>query len=236
MGLHRCKVTECAQSAAASPKFAVRTVTTNPITAFLAYPPTLRPKRPRLTRLCPMGHYRCRVSVCRLRKTQNADERGGMSPPNAQRRVARTTASLSLIVLAIAPSISTARDAVYRVPRLSDGRPDLQARWDHIDAAPLERLPGFDSLVITQTQATKIEASLDAMSEDRSTPTEPTEYFNARKILPIRGDLRSSVIVDPESGRLPWKTEFAEWGKKTRRAVVGAFDGPATASSLQPRD
>src|SRR5262245_35185373 len=105
----------------------------------------------------------------------------------------------------------------YRLPRLPDGHPDLQGNWDHNDATPLERLSVSPSLVITQEQALEIERLLNAASEDRNIPTEPTEFFNERHILPLHGELRSSIIVAPADGKLPWTPPFATWGVDARR-------------------
>jgi hypothetical protein len=119
-----------------------------------------------------------------------------------------------------------AADAAYRPPRLEGGQPDLQGMWDHIDSTPLERPGGYTTLAITAQQAAAIEHHLREIAEDRSTPTEPTEYFNERHLLPIRGDLRSSIVIDPPDGRIPWTPEFKAWQSKTRAAVVNALDGP----------
>lgn len=116
--------------------------------------------------------------------------------------------------------------AEYRPPRLADGRPNLQGVWDHTNATPLERPPGFATLVIDAEQAAALEQLSLKFTEDRSVPTEPTEYFNERRVLPIRGELRSSIIVDPPDGRIPGTPEFKEWQVRARAAVMNALDGP----------
>ena len=114
----------------------------------------------------------------------------------------------------------------YRPPRLEDGHPDLQGVWDHIDATPLERPAGFTTLAITAEQAAAIKRLSVEIAEDRSTPTEPTEYFNERHMLPIRGEFHSSIVIDPPDGRIPGTPQFKQWQVKTRAAVVNAVDGP----------
>jgi hypothetical protein len=133
-----------------------------------------------------------------------------------------TLACAAALSVWVAPAVAEK----YRVPRLVDGRPDLQGVWDHVNATPLERLPGVTTLVITPDQATAIARALDQMAEDRSKPTEPTEYFNERSMLPIRGELRSSIIVDPPDGRIPGTPAFKEWQVRARAAVLNALDGP----------
>jgi hypothetical protein len=133
-----------------------------------------------------------------------------------------TLACAAALSVCIAPLAA----AEYRPPRLEDGHPDLQGVWDHVDATPLERPPGVTTLTITREQAVAIAHALDQVAEDRSKPTEPTEYFNERRMLPIRGELRSSIIVDPADGRIPGTAEFQQWQVLTRVNVVNALDGP----------
>ena len=108
--------------------------------------------------------------------------------------------------------------------RLADGRPDLQGVWDLVDATPLERPPGFTTLAITPEQAADLERGLQQVAEDPSTPTEQTEYFNQRRILPILGELHSSIVVDPPDGRIPGPVFREQVGM--RADVLDALDGP----------
>ena len=45
-------------------------------------------------------------------------------------------------------------------------------------------------------------------------------------MLPIRGEFRSSIVVDPPDGRIPGTPQFKQWQVKARAAVVNAVDGP----------
>ena len=125
------------------------------------------------------------------------------------------------------------RSVQLRSPRESIARrasrtgiPICRECWDHIDATPLERPAGFTTLAITAEQAAAIKRLSVEIAEDRSTPTEPTEYFNERHMLPIRGEFHSSIIIDPPDGRIPGTPQFKQWQVKTRAAVVNAVDGP----------
>lgn len=89
---------------------------------------------------------------------------------------------LPLIFIAyVLVGVTAAAKEPYRVPRLADGQPDFQGNWDHTDCTPLERPAGIATLVITPEQAAQIERSIELATEDRATPTEPTEFFNPRR-------------------------------------------------------
>lgn len=133
---------------------------------------------------------------------------------------------VQILLVAILANSAAAGERGYRAPRQPYGHPDLEGSWDHTDLTPLERPQGFPSLIVDASQAAQIEKQIDNAFEDRSTPTEPTEFFNTRRMQPIRGQFHSSIIVDPENGQLPWLPAQAEWGKRTRQAVLAAMDGP----------
>lgn len=119
-----------------------------------------------------------------------------------------------------------AAERPYSPPRLDTGQPDMQGVWIASNSTPLQRPPGFTTLVIDEAQAAKLLAALDATSEDRSTPTEPTEYFEALSIEPVRGELRSSIIVDPPNGLVPGNDLYKERLAQARANMLTAMDGP----------
>jgi hypothetical protein len=137
----------------------------------------------------------------------------------------KVSSALLCTVLALAASSTRAGDD-HRPPRLANGRPDLQGNWELTDPTPLVRPPGFTTLSITAEQARQIEQLVEARVEDRATPTEPTEYFTTRRVRPIRGEFRSSIIVEPENGQLPGRPELQRWLAKVPNDVLNAADGP----------
>lgn len=66
----------------------------------------------------------------------------------------------------------------YRPPRLEDGRVDLQGVWNFSNLTPLERLPGFDSLVISAEKAREIEERISGMR--RTSRPEPRRNNSTR--------------------------------------------------------
>jgi hypothetical protein len=114
----------------------------------------------------------------------------------------------------------------YRPPRLPDGQVDLQGVWAHTNITPLERPIDFNTLVITPLEASELQTRILLRRENLRLPGEPTEYFSARTIEQIDGKFHSSVIVDPEDGKIPGNEHFKSALEAARVAVLKAFDGP----------
>ena len=131
-----------------------------------------------------------------------------------------------LVVLIILSCSAVAREQPYSPPRLDNGQPDMQGVWVASNSTPLQRPAGFSTLVIDEAQAAKLLASVSARFEDRSTPTEPTEYFDPHSIERVRGQLRSSIIVDPPDGLIPGNDVFKQQAAHARAGVLTAMDGP----------
>src|SRR5262245_36279819 len=107
------------------------------------------------------------------------------------------------LLLAMASGAPFAKDVPYSAPRLEDGRPDLQGNWVATNRTPLVRPAGLTELRITVEQAREIEARGYAREHDLTIPNETPEFFDERRVEPIRGELRSSIIVDPADGKIP---------------------------------
>jgi hypothetical protein len=112
------------------------------------------------------------------------------------------------------------------VPRLADGRPDLQGTYDLNTLTPVDR-PRDMPAVLTPEAAAALEdavtedlsASEQALAGDRSAPPAGGDGstgaagnvggYNtfwldpARSYMMVNGEIRTSLIVDPPNGRMP---------------------------------
>jgi hypothetical protein len=114
----------------------------------------------------------------------------------------------------------------YRPPRLDDGHPNFEGVWVNTNATPLVRPPGYTELFISETEARELDARRIARDEDRTTPTEPTEWTDARYIERVSGTLRSSIVIEPADGQIPGNEAFRKRVGAVPAAILHAMDGP----------
>ena len=123
-------------------------------------------------------------------------------------------------------SVSPAERSTYQPPRHDDGRPNFEGIWVNTNATPLVRPPGYPQLFISETQARELDSRRIAGDEDRSTPTEPTEWTDERHIERVSGTLRSSLIIEPSDGQIPGNEAFRKRVAAVPAAILHAMDGP----------
>ena len=121
---------------------------------------------------------------------------------------------------------ASAEHSAYQPPRHDDGRPNFEGIWVNTNATPLVRPSGYTELVISETQAREIDSRRIAGDEDRSTPTEPTEWTDERRIERVSGTLRSSIIIEPTDGQIPGNEAFRKRVAAVPAAILHAMDGP----------
>jgi hypothetical protein len=145
---------------------------------------------------------------------------------------------LTCLIVAAALVAGAADAGPYRAPRTASGSPDLQGLWTNSSLTFLQRPPVFKALVATDAEAATMEGLFKKMVGDILSPTvdpklpAPPVVKEAPQadwiemdmhLARIGGQMRSSWIVVPADGRIP----FTEVGKKARAAAVKEnFDGP----------
>ncbi|MEZ5937440.1 MAG: hypothetical protein R3C52_04390 [Hyphomonadaceae bacterium] len=159
----------------------------------------------------------------------------------------RTLLAASIFALAAgmagAPA-ALAQTGGYEPPRTTSGTPDFQGLWTNVSLTSLERPARFKSLVIPEDQATKLEAARAAADARGAAPTDPNEgapkagsnvggynnfYVDAgTHFAKINGEVRSSWIVDPADGKLPYSAQGQKAFDDGLHFVRNTFDGPET--------
>ncbi len=129
--------------------------------------------------------------------------------------------------------------AEWQTPRTIFGAPDLQGTWTNATITTLERPREFDRLALTEDEV----AAFEGASEERMRAIDelPEEGLQAggnvggynsfwmdpgTRALRVDGEARSSIIVQPEDGRLPMRLGARMKLGAFLLRVQGAFDGP----------
>jgi len=134
----------------------------------------------------------------------------------------------------------------WQVPRTEFGHPDLQGDWGNLNQAPLERPVNLGTRrFYTEEEAQEVRDSRTTRYDNIASPLNPNRgappagvvigqeadiNFNPERmvqIYKINGEYRTSLIIDPVNGRLPYREDRAEdIYEKWLSAGFGAFDGP----------
>ncbi len=135
--------------------------------------------------------------------------------------------------------LQSAAAAEWEPPRTHFGDPDLQGTWTSATITALERPEQFDRLVLTEAEAAAWQsrneeffASIDEIPEEGLQAGADVGGYNSfwmdpgTRALRVGDEIRSSILVSPEDGRLPMRLGTrAKLGQFFLR-VQGAFDGP----------
>jgi hypothetical protein len=126
-----------------------------------------------------------------------------------------------------------AEPKTYHAPRLGDGHADMEGIWKNSNLTPLERPQDMTQLTISAAEAARLKAQYLAGTGGPNQPDDPGRALEDRNIEPIRGELRSSQIIDPDDGKIPWIEAFKGKPAVLRRTVLNAFDNPEERPAIE---
>jgi hypothetical protein len=131
-------------------------------------------------------------------------------------------------------------------PRTADGRPDLQGFWSNQSVTTLTRSASIPNVVLSPAEAKELESKFTwnvneasqrgLVDVDKPPPGGTgaqfaTTGYNAfwldhgRTYATVKGEIRSSWLTDPPSGRLPTRPDAQ---RAQNAGGYGTFDGPET--------
>ena len=165
----------------------------------------------------------------------------------------RTTLLVAALALALATSATAAPS-----PRAADGHPDLTGNWTNASVTLLTRSPSEKRLVVSEAEAKAMAAGRNNAFDADNRPTDPakgappvgnpggynTFWLDAGRSLGlVKGEYRTSWIVDPADGQLPCPTQERRWFRRPapsasapiRRTIPRRWS-PGTAASSPRAD
>lgn len=158
---------------------------------------------------------------------------------------------LSLTIAAALLNISLPAEAAegsagWQIPRTEYGHPNLQGFWTNTTLTPIERPVELgDQKAYTEAEALELENAARAFEQQKAEPLDadraPPPVGGAigqeadinfsdvfTNVLKVRGEYRTSMIVDPPNGRFPFREDgrqqdiYANWTAQG----LGPSDGP----------
>lgn len=162
---------------------------------------------------------------------------------------------LSCLAVLTASSLSLAQEdsTAWQAKRTEFGQPDLQGYWNNSSRSPLQRPESLgNKKIYTVEEARQLELGAQLEEREKAAPIDPDRdapeeggsiqfqadenFANIRLSLTrINGEYRTSKIVEPANGRLPYvenvfqKDIFGQW----MAAGHGPLDGPEMRSQME---
>jgi len=164
--------------------------------------------------------------------------------PNCRNLESRTILGLLLISLS---SLALAQGADYSPPRLSIGVPDLQGVWSYETRTGLQRPAHYEAVGLEIDEAAMLNTlePTDQILDDyqnfgtnrRDDETnvggyDPIYFSIGESLALIDGKYRTSIIVDPADGKIPFKEQASATRRQLASTVyefpasLGRSDGP----------
>lgn len=163
----------------------------------------------------------------------------------SHKKVRRSLGARFALSFCVLCSVSIAQESDWVAPRTAYGAPDMQGLWMNMSQTPLQRpLALGEKSTYSLDEAIELEAQAQERDRLRALPSDPDRepppvndimefasdlnFFPVlnHKIAEFGGEYRTSLIVEPSDGRLPYKEDAVDIFDQWRKAGFGNYDGP----------
>jgi hypothetical protein len=108
----------------------------------------------------------------------------------------------------------------YTAPQTAHGHPDFQGIWTTAFLTLLERPEGVPNLIANPDEAEALVSTIRANAPKVVDPD--LQLHDIRQLAMVKGQYRTSVIVEPEDGRMPLTRKGLELAARITRATHGS--------------
>lgn len=117
-------------------------------------------------------------------------------------------------------------DSPAAIPRTQDGRPDLSGVWLAASLTPLERRSKDQPVVLAPEAAASLIAGELAFLQADGVEDPDVTHFSVRNLTVVRGEARSSLIVEPADGQLPLTDAARSSSARSGDLMMNGRDDP----------
>lgn len=163
--------------------------------------------------------------------------------------VASTAAAMALALAAPSEAFAEPPETDYEPPRMPDGTPDMQGYWTNASLTTLEK-PDNLPVVVPEKQAMAMAGMMEASEKAANQPTDPDAPaleqggdgvggYNrfwmdfGSSLAKVRGEYRSTWIVDPSDGKLPYTEEGRKLAEDRLAEQRNNYDNPEVRAAAE---
>lgn len=128
-----------------------------------------------------------------------------------------------LIAVWLAVSTEAAIAQTPDLPRMADGKPDLQGVWESRWFTLFERMPGMPAEIAEEDMPGFIALGKASRASRPGNANPDSDIDDVPQLVKVGGTYRTSLIIDPPDGRLPFT---AEGRKRANGLHLNSADQP----------
>ncbi len=133
--------------------------------------------------------------------------------------------TIRLVLLAAVMAACGVAHAQPVIPRTTDGHPDFQGYWSNEFLTPVERIEGAKSLAVSDAEAKLlVDGIIAERGKEKFDPG--AAYPEAKQLAKVKGEWRTSQVIDPPDGKLPLMPEAQAIRKAFPKMDARATDNP----------